>query len=63
VVVNAVGRGTCAACRAEARAEQREMAALRRRLPRAIRTALTPAELPPPHGPKALRAWQTQWRM
>jgi arsenite-transporting ATPase len=63
VLVNAVGRATCAVCRGEAGAEQREIAELQRRLPRTIPIVRTPAELPPPHGPAALRAWQTQWRM
>ncbi len=62
VVVNAVGRGTCAACRREARAGQREIAALRRQLPRGMEMVLAPSELPPPRGARALRAWQEQWR-
>ena len=62
-VVNAVGRGTCDACRTEAQAEQREIIELRRQLPRGMETILAPSELPPPHGAAALRAWQEHWRM
>lgn len=61
IVVNAVGRGTCTACRVEAAAEQREVAKLRRRLPRGMMAIVAPAELPPPHGPAALRAWLRRW--
>ena len=63
IVVNAVGRGVCAACRREGRAEQREIGELRRRRPRTVPIVLTPAELPPPHRPAALHAWQTRWRV
>jgi arsenite-transporting ATPase len=61
-VVNAVGRGTCTACRAEATAENHEIAALRRHLPRAVAMLTAPAELPPPHGAAALRRWAASWR-
>jgi len=63
VIVNAVGRGTCAACRAEDSAARREIRALRRHLPESVRAVLAPAQLPPPHGPASLRAWQSRWRM
>ena len=62
-LVNAVGRGTCEACRAEAKVEQVEIAKLRRQLPRGMRTIVAPAELPAPHGAVALRRWQQHWRM
>jgi arsenite-transporting ATPase len=63
VVVNAVGRGSCAACRREAATEQREIRALRRSFPRAIPVLLAPAQLPPPRGAGSLRAWHSRWRM
>jgi len=63
VVINAIGRGNCRACRDEATTEQREIAALRAHLPRGTQTVLAPAELPPPHAPAALRAWQNSWRL
>ena len=56
IVVNAAGRGTCRRCRAIARAQAAEMA----RLPYGIIVA--PAEIPPPHGAAALRAWIDSWR-
>jgi arsenite-transporting ATPase len=62
-VINAVGRGTCAACRGEAKAEQREISELRRQLPDGMKIVVAPSELPPPHGAAALRGWQAQWRM
>ena len=63
VIVNAVGRGTCHACRDEARAEAREIAALQRELGNRRPTILAPAELPPPHAPARLRGWYGQWRL
>jgi arsenite-transporting ATPase len=62
-VVNAVGRGTCRTCRAEAAAEQREIRELRRQLPRDVAIATAPAEVPPPNGARSLRSWRNQWRM
>jgi arsenite/tail-anchored protein-transporting ATPase len=56
IVVNAAGRGTCRRCRAIARAQAAEIA----RMPYAIIVA--PAEVPPPHGAAALRAWIDGWR-
>lgn len=63
VVVNAVGRGTCARCRRASTVEQREISALRRTI-RAARVAIimAPAELPPPHGVATLRRWAGAWR-
>ena len=62
-IVNAVGRGTCAACRKEDATARREIRELRRALPESIRLVRAPAQLPPPHGPASLRAWQSRWRM
>jgi arsenite/tail-anchored protein-transporting ATPase len=56
VIVNAAGRGTCRRCRVIARGQAVEIA----RLPYAIIVA--PAEVPPPHGGAALRAWTDGWR-
>ncbi len=64
VVVNAVGRGSCAACRKAAAAEQREISALRRAVTaRASRRLVSAAtQIPPPRGAKELRAWRrTAW--
>ena len=63
VVVNAVGAGSCARCRAVSQAEVKEIARLRRAV-RAAGYAIieTPAEVPPPHGAGALAAWGTAWR-
>ena len=63
VIVNAVGRGTCRACRDEARAEEHEIAALRRELGNRRPAILAPAELPPPRSPGRLRGWYGQWRL
>ena len=64
VIVNAVGRGSCAACRKVAAAEQREISALRRAVTRRASRRLVCAatEIPPPRGAKELRAWRrTGW--
>jgi arsenite-transporting ATPase len=62
VLVNAVGRGTCARCQREAAAERREIAALTGTPAfRAIPLLLAPAELPPPHGAAGLRKWSARW--
>ncbi len=57
VVINAVGRGTCRRCKSEARIERRHITALHREIPRSATIVIAPAELPPPHGAKALRRW------
>ncbi len=62
LIVNAVGRGTCVRCRAAARVQQRELERLARDLPRTAPVVLAPAELPPPHGVRALIRWQRTWR-
>jgi arsenite-transporting ATPase len=62
VVVNAVGRGTCRRCRAAARLQQLEVDRLARDLSPTTPVALAPAELPPPHGVRALVRWQRAWR-
>jgi arsenite-transporting ATPase len=61
-MVNAVGRGTCARCRAAAAVEQREITRLQRAMPRQTPIVIAPTELPPPHGPAALGRWQRTWR-
>ena len=66
VIVNAVGRGTCKACRTATAAEQREIARLRRgvaKAPSGRQLVLAASEVPPPHGPAALKRWRrTAWR-
>jgi arsenite-transporting ATPase len=66
ILINAVGRGTCARCRHAHEAEEHEIASLRRsriRAVRSMRISVAPAEVPPPHGPTALRRWQRSWRI
>jgi arsenite-transporting ATPase len=58
IVVNAAGRGTCRRCRAIARAQAAEID----RLGGAYAIIEAPAEVPPPHGAVALRAWREHWR-
>ena len=61
VLVNAVGRGTCAACRKANAAERREIAALRRSMlsgTPARGLMLTGTQVPPPRGARALRQWR-----
>jgi arsenite-transporting ATPase len=65
IVINAVGRGTCGRCLKAAAAERREIVRLRRSLfkaPLQPLIAVSPAEVPPPHGPAALRRWGREWR-
>ena len=66
ILVNAVGRGTCARCRAASVQEAHELKKLAR-LPLGanhapVGIAIAPAEMPPPHGVRALRRWQSSWR-
>ena len=65
VIVNAVGRGTCARCRKASANGRRELAGLRRVLaPLSSGRMLiaTATAVPPPHGHQALRRWQqTAW--
>ncbi len=61
VVVNAVGRGTCRRCTSEARIERRHIKKMKNQFPRHALTVIAPAEMPPPHGPPALRRWRRQW--
>jgi arsenite-transporting ATPase len=64
VVVNAAGGGTCSRCRSEASVQIQEIDALRAAVRRG-RTGpefvIAPGELPPPHGPRALREWRAAW--
>ena len=66
VIVNAVGRGTCARCQAAAREERQQVRRMQRfrsnTRPGSIPVAIAPAELPPPRGALALRKWQATWR-
>jgi arsenite-transporting ATPase len=64
VVVNAAGRGTCAACRRGAAEERREVELLQRELATAKLTApivVAPAEMPPPVGLLGLDRWSRRW--
>ncbi|MEO8074785.1 MAG: ArsA family ATPase [Acidobacteriota bacterium] len=62
VVINAAGRGTCARCRRADAAADRELSSLRHAAGlRGLRIAVTPAEIPPPHGAASLRRWQRTW--
>jgi anion-transporting ArsA/GET3 family ATPase len=63
LVVNAVGRGTCARCRSEARIEQTHIRSMAGDIPRHAAMVIAPAQLPPPHGPAALARWQGLWRV
>jgi arsenite-transporting ATPase len=64
IVVNAVGAGTCARCRAIAATQADEIARLRRTVGATGGYAIieTPAEVPPPHGAAALAEWARAWR-
>ena len=64
VILNALGAGTCRRCLREARAQERELAALRTdlaRLGRQPAMIVSPARVPPPHGPDGLLRWQAGW--
>jgi arsenite-transporting ATPase len=61
LMVNAVGRGACGHCRAEASEEARHILGMKREIRRDVALVLTPAELPPPRGPVALHRWQRAW--
>ena len=65
VVVNAVGRGTCARCRKTALGEEREIRRVRRSMVNERRRmVITGTEIPPPCGPPALRRWTRRaWRV
>jgi arsenite/tail-anchored protein-transporting ATPase len=62
VIVNAVGRGTCARCRAAASAETLEIDRLAIDTPQEVPMAIAPAELPPPRQVRALARWHRAWR-
>jgi arsenite/tail-anchored protein-transporting ATPase len=64
VIVNGVGRGTCARCRRLVAMERREVARLTRAVrqrSRALEIVLTPNEVPPPHGIDTLLQWRVRW--
>lgn len=64
VVVNAIGAGTCKRCRRTVAAEQREIVAFTRAVSRVgspPMIVLACAEMPPPHRPAALLAWERNW--
>ncbi len=67
LLVNAVGYGTCAACRRRAAAETRELGRIARMVARSGRrrtiVGTAPAQLPPPHGVQALAGWRKAWRL
>jgi arsenite-transporting ATPase len=60
-VVNAAGRGTCTRCRTEARLQREEIGRFAKGLPPTSVIVIAPAELPPPHGARALASWQRSW--
>lgn len=61
VIVNAVGRGSCARCTTAARVERAEVARIERIAPG--RTLVTGVMLPPPHGVAGVRRWgRSAWR-
>jgi arsenite/tail-anchored protein-transporting ATPase len=64
VIVNALGAGSCARCRASSRAQMEEVERLRRApgAGRGYAIIEAPAEVPPPHGAAALAAWGLGWR-
>lgn len=66
LIANAAGAGTCRRCWRERAAQEQDLARLGRqlgRVPRRVpRVLLAPAEMPPPHGSKALQAWRHRWR-
>ena len=61
IIVNAVGRGSCARCRAEAATERRQIARLKKNMPRRSEMVIAPAEMPPPFAPAALGRWRRRW--
>lgn len=62
VIINAVGRGTCARCRRAGRIQHAAIGQLGRQLPNRVPITIAPAELPPPSGAAALLRWQRTWR-
>lgn len=61
VIVNALGRGSCARCTIAARTERAETARIARLTPG--RTIVTAVMLPPPHGVAGVRRWgRSAWR-
>jgi arsenite-transporting ATPase len=62
IVVNAMGGGTCRACRARSSREAEAVSRLRRVSRGAYAIIGTPADVPPPHGAAALADWGLAWR-
>jgi arsenite-transporting ATPase len=63
IVINAVGRGDCHACRANAAVERREIDAIVKAWGRERQVITTGNEIPPPHGIDRLRRWTSgSWR-
>jgi arsenite/tail-anchored protein-transporting ATPase len=64
VIVNAIGGGTCSRCRADRAAQRKEIAALWKQATKGNTSrelVVAPAELPPPHGWRALQRWRSTW--
>lgn len=63
VIVNAVGRGECALCRAAAADQRAAVTTLEGAVAgKGYAIIETPAEIPPPHGAAALSDWRSAWR-
>ena len=63
MIVNAVGRGECALCRAADAGQRRAITRLRDAVAGGGYAIIeAPAEIPPPHGAAALSDWRSAWR-
>jgi arsenite-transporting ATPase len=65
VIVNAAGAGTCSFCDKTRVAQRRELRAIEADVRGGAPgrgVVVAPAEMPPPHGPAALRRWHGTWR-
>jgi anion-transporting ArsA/GET3 family ATPase len=63
VLVNAAGAGECTRCRAARHAQAAAIDGLAvEPRPGAYAIIEAPAQVPPPHGPAALREWRRTWR-
>jgi anion-transporting ArsA/GET3 family ATPase len=64
IVINAVGRGDCQTCRANAGVERREIDAIVKPCGTHRQVIITGNEIPPPHGIDRLGRWASgSWRM